>query len=58
MRVIVREDEAGEYRWKLVSGRDVNRRLSRGLPTQGLRDHHDERLNPEAELVIDNESEG
>jgi|SoiMethySBSTD1v2_1073268.scaffolds.fasta_scaffold744728_2 hypothetical protein len=52
------EDEVGEYRWKLVSGRDVNRRFSEGLPTQGLRDHPGEKLNPGAELVIDNKSEG
>jgi hypothetical protein len=50
---------AGLFRWPIqFSGRDVNRRPSRRLLTQGLRDHHGEKLNPDAELVIDSKSEG
>ena len=58
MKVIVYEDEAGEYRWKLVSGSDVIADSAEGYRHKGYAITFGEKPNPSAELVIDNKPEG
>jgi uncharacterized protein YegP (UPF0339 family) len=58
MKVIVNEDEVGEYRWKLVSGSDVIADSAEGYRHKGYAITMAKQLNPGADLVIDNKSEG
>jgi uncharacterized protein len=54
MRVIVYEDEAGEFRWKLVARNgEIISDSAEGYRHKGYCINMAETLNPGAELVID-----
>jgi uncharacterized protein len=59
MKVIVYKDEAGEFRWKLVAENgEIISDSAEGYHHKGYAISVAEKLNPGAELVIDDKSEG
>jgi uncharacterized protein len=59
MKVIVYKDEAGEFRWKLVAENgEIISDSAEGYHHKGYAISMAEKLNPGAELVIDDKSEG
>jgi uncharacterized protein len=59
MEVIVYKDEAGEFRWKLVAENgEIISDSAEGYHHKGYAISMAEKLNPGAELVIDDKSEG
>jgi uncharacterized protein YegP (UPF0339 family) len=53
MRVVVYEDQAGEFRWKLVAENgEIMSDLAEGYRHKGYCITMAEKLNPNAELVI------
>jgi uncharacterized protein len=59
MEVIVYKDEAGEFRWKLVAENgEIISDSAEGYHHKGYAISVAEKLNPGAELVIDDKSEG
>jgi len=54
MKVIVYQNEAGEFRWKLVAGNsEIISDSAEGYRHKGYTISMAEKLNPDAELVID-----
>ena len=59
MRVHVYEDEAGEFQWKLVgSNGEIISDSAEGYRHKGYAITMAEKLNPNAELVVRDETEG
>ena len=59
MKVHVYEDEAGEFRWKLKSGNgEIISDSAEGYRHKGYAITMAEKLNPNAELVVEDETEG
>jgi uncharacterized protein YegP (UPF0339 family) len=59
MEVIVYKDEAGGFRWKLVAENgEIISDSAEGYHHKGYAISVAEKLNPGAELVIDDKSEG
>jgi uncharacterized protein YegP (UPF0339 family) len=59
MEVIVYKDEAGEFRWKLkAENGEIISDSAEGYHHKGYAISVAEKLNPGAELVIDDKSEG
>jgi uncharacterized protein len=59
LRVHVYEDEAGDFRWKLVgSNGEIISDSAEGYRHKGYCLSMAEKLNPNAELVIEDETEG
>jgi uncharacterized protein YegP (UPF0339 family) len=59
MKVIVYKDEAGEFRWKLkAEDGEIISDSAQGYHHKGYAISMAEKLNPGAELVIDDKSEG
>jgi uncharacterized protein len=59
MKVIVYKDEAGEFRWKLVAENgEIISDSAEGYHHKGYAISMAEKLNPGAELVIDDKSVG
>jgi uncharacterized protein YegP (UPF0339 family) len=59
MKVIVHKDEAGEFRWKLkAENGEIISDSAEGYHHKGYAISMAEKLNPGAELVIDDKSEG
>jgi uncharacterized protein YegP (UPF0339 family) len=59
LRAHVYEDEAGEFRWKLVgSNGEIISDSAEGYRHKGYAITMAEKLNPNAELVVQDETEG
>jgi uncharacterized protein len=59
MKVIVYEDEAGEFRWKLVAENgEIISDSAEGYRHKGYAITMAKKINPGAELVVDDKSEG
>jgi uncharacterized protein YegP (UPF0339 family) len=57
MKVIVYEDESGDFRWRLVAGNgEIISDSAEGYRHKGYAITMAEKLNPNAELVIDDSS--
>jgi uncharacterized protein YegP (UPF0339 family) len=59
MKVVVYEDEAGEFRWKLkAENGEIISDSAEGYRHKGYAITMAEKLNPNAELVVEDETEG
>ena len=58
MKVVVYEDGSGDFRWRLVAGNgEIISDSAEGYRHKGYAISMAEKLNPGAELVIDDKSE-